>query len=598
MYTLLFGGEKYILNNSYGSKYLENADDEEIPVIYKPLTCCFERNLTEINDDDLKYYIIFWDYLNSEQMFIEGIFEWYCIRKYKDFEIENIKNFIKDLDDEKYGSRYNEIIKLMIRRGWLEKENKLALNGNLECLKYYYSFGNKHHHPCQDIVESGNIECLEYIFDMTNAGEICTGLYTALRLGNLEMIKYIKEKTNRNFDYHSLQTVLVSGNLESIDYVFHGQGYYTDLNFSHCEVLISENHLHVLKHFRVYITDRNILWTAVSYGKLEILKYLLEFLSWFDHYHFMDIKYPDIEVLKYAHGQGCPVNIGFLEAVISIGDLDFLKLLFEKNFKFASSDLLRRAIFCQNLEIVKFLWENGCPRNGCIANYAVYSRNIEILDYLYQNGCYFPENICEIYVGSCFNVNIEIIKYLHSKGFNLNSIVELAFQNGYFEILKFAHQYYPLPEKIRLVQQFVSIECLDYVLKNGSKLDPDDIWDGSPRNLEFLKCITKYGYNIDPKYLETCCTYINLFEEFKYAHQNGCSIYPELYYHASKHKNIECFKYIHEQGVPFPQDICDYSVIHNSFQCLRYAYECGIPITIKLSYRSCLCSEYLRANGF
>jgi hypothetical protein len=119
MPLLQYQERDFKLDKDFGSKLiqgvLEEDPDATVIIYQEPQKEYFSTELESFSDHTLKMYIIFWDYMDSESMFVKGIYEW-LRRGKKDFEIENISLFIQGLEQENYisNSRYNEYIQLLI----------------------------------------------------------------------------------------------------------------------------------------------------------------------------------------------------------------------------------------------------------------------------------------------------------------------------------------------------------------------------------------------------------------------------------------------------------------------------------------------------
>ena len=67
-----------------------------------------------------------------------------------------------------------------------------------------------------------------------------------------------------------------------------------------------------------------------------------------------------------------------------------------------------------NVELLKFLRENGCPWDRFTCYKAAENGHLECLKYAHENGCPWDEFTCS---GAAYGGHLECLKYAHDKGY-------------------------------------------------------------------------------------------------------------------------------------------------------------------------------------
>ena len=104
----------------------------------------------------------------------------------------------------------------------------------------------------------------------------------------------------------------------------------------------------------------------------------------------------------------------------------------------------RKARFCEqmarkgNLELLKYAHENGCPWDRSTCSSAAQNGHLECLKYLHENGCPWDDWTCS---SAAFNGHLECLKYAHEIGCPWGVYTcSNAAENGHLECLKYAHE--------------------------------------------------------------------------------------------------------------------------------------------------------------
>lgn len=90
-----------------------------------------------------------------------------------------------------------------------------------------------------------------------------------------------------------------------------------------------------------------------------------------------------------------------------------------------------------HLELLKYLYENGCPKDAAnIAQKACFSGQIEVLKYVHEQGCLLGPQLCKIAVSMG---SLECLQYLHEKQAQWDAdVIQQAIERGSKECLVYA----------------------------------------------------------------------------------------------------------------------------------------------------------------
>ena len=265
--------------------------------------------------------------------------------------------------DEKYSSMYSN-------KFWKDYAcNLLAKYNNLEGLKYLVNKGYKVDKISFEIaIQYGNFEIFKYLRNTLKniKSNICK---LASYYGHLNILKYAYEHKYK-FGEYSLYNAARNGHLECLKYIHKNGGICAPLTVY---MAVKNGHLNCVKYLyeNGFYFSNDICSTAALYGTLDILIYLKE------------------------KGFLCD-SITLYNAVLN-GNLEIIKYLKEHNFD--PTTLTRelhksaciRASKTRNLDILKYLDENGCPFSNAISIYVLINGNLDVLKYLYEKGAWYRE---------------------------------------------------------------------------------------------------------------------------------------------------------------------------------------------------------------
>ena len=183
---------------------------------------------------------------------------------------------------------------------------------------------------------------------------------------------------------------------------------------------------------RVNSERENALWRFVTNYPDIFDAHVVTKLNGNDIKFFYDVNSESRAAIKRA---GARVPRAF-----EIGDLDTkstiswaLEKCNEEKERFCS-----RVALNGNLDLLKYLHENGCPWDQSTCTCASLVGHLECLQYAHENECPWDEDTCKY---AAEKGHLECLKYLHENGcpWDEDTCSEAA-KNGHIECLKYAHE--------------------------------------------------------------------------------------------------------------------------------------------------------------
>jgi hypothetical protein len=336
---------------------------------------------------------------------------------------------------------------------------RAAFNGNIECLIYLYEKGFPlGKNTCVSAVKGGNFECLKYAHEngCPLKKEECEKEVEESRNLNLECLKYLRENG-------------CSLNNEKI-----------------CKNAIRENNLEVLK----YIHENGFSWDediCDSIFDIDCFKYVFDHMS--------------------GKSTGCPNPKCRSHKNLDADD--------EININEWKKTICKHASY--NIELLKYAHKNGCPWDEKTCSQAAYYQELKCLKYAHENGCPWDENTCS---SAAYYGSLECLEYAHKNGCPWNEkTCENAVYNSSMDLV-YAGDYdgwYSVKKKSKK-----NLECLKYAHKNGCPWDEKACSQAA--YYQELKCLKYARENGCPWDKETCYNGLHWRNNdcFEYAFEKGC----------------------------------------------------------------------------
>lgn len=205
----------------------------------------------------------------------------------------------------------------------------------------------------------------------------------------------------------------------------------------------------------------------------------------------------NLEDLNIHYKDKWGYNFFAIDFAAKNGNLNIVKYLNENGIK-STYNTFDYSIIYGHLKIVKYLYENGLNCTRIALNDAVKNGNFEIIKFLYNNNCHKNFNSDSIYddeFDDDFNIlewtckygNTEIFKFLYDKGEECSlevNIMDMACQYNRLKIVKFLY------EKNEQINKGMTLAC-----RNGHAEIVYFLYDkGESFTNDSIKYIHKNGY--------------------------------------------------------------------------------------------------------
>jgi hypothetical protein len=262
---------------------------------------------------------------------------------------------------------------------------------------------------------------------------------------------------------------------------------------------------------------------AVQTLSEECLKYLIDKgVTWPDGYH------------KW----GYPMET-FAEMLAESGEkIRELKLAIKYQCEL-DENVCAAAAGKNDVYLLKFLHENGCPWDAGTTQRAVDAKAMECLKYAHENGCAWNFHCCSL---AAKHRSTTVLEYLYENGCPTRSdTIYSAAEKKSFECLKFAHEH----------------GCEWHPKTLTRAVVVQDVWNFSKADqiTESVKIL-------------------------QYARERGCPWNDEVAVMATMTGNLPALKWLHENGAPWPAAICKEAINSNQKECLEYIHsqdDCPYP---------------------
>lgn len=238
---------------------------------------------------------------------------------------------------------------------------------------------------------------------------------------------------------------------------------------------------------------------ASKNGYLDMLIYAHKMECYWNKHTFMFAIFGGhLDCVKYLHENRCPKHDLSCEIAVKYGRLDILKFLHENGFKW--NEIIYSYDYdceeCNNFPC-EFLKDYYGEKNHCISILAISSGKLEIVKYLFENGCIFSEIAC---YHAAYEGQLNILIYLRSVGFECDTFTfETAVCNGYFEIVKYLFEN-ECPVNPTILDSAVlrcQNEISKYLYEKGFPLNKNALRIATfSGNIEILKYFREKGNNI------------------------------------------------------------------------------------------------------
>jgi len=269
----------------------------------------------------------------------------------------------------------------------------------------------------------------------------------------------------------------------------------------------------------------NIIFVAISNQYTDLLKLLLpisKLNSISDEYTQQRLcidaaKSNSFEILKYMldlnnrpYWSSTLVS-DVLNSAVRVGNLEMVKWLYSNG---CTSDVFTCANATEqgHLEVLQYLHENGCPLTRFTMYHATIHNKIDILEYLHSNDCPGERDVC---VTAVRNSQFEVLKWFNEKGFSLgNKACEYAVENNRLDVLTWLREIGCDWDSTAYVNAINNdrMDIVQYLHENNcpwsdqvfNHIDRLNIYDVVDKRFEILEWLHKNGHACESGSCEFC----------------------------------------------------------------------------------------------
>lgn len=239
---------------------------------------------------------------------------------------------------------------------------------------------------------------------------------------NLELMQLLCSD-NYPWDDFCATKIAVVGTPECMEFALaHGCPMNTDTISHLFDQINSDNILPMMKvlyeHFHEW-PEKDVFTEACKRGLLAVVQYMFEHSC---PYSSTAYQTESLEIIQYLHEKGVPWTSGAYKVPIMKQNMDAIRFLCENGCpKISPADtpaVMEYAVHDGALPIVTYLHEQGFPWNEDVFNVAIKTWNIDIIRYIKDNGCPWDTTA---YLAVC---------NLPRTAYPLHDICEFLYDNG------------------------------------------------------------------------------------------------------------------------------------------------------------------------
>ncbi|MEM3857783.1 MAG: ankyrin repeat domain-containing protein [Candidatus Micrarchaeaceae archaeon] len=326
--------------------------------------------------------------------------------------IDYLLNLNASIDSAIVGSCKSKNIRLTKYLLSINKQNKIT-----DKIKDAFKFS----------CENGEINIIKLFLNKYKNLDPWCGLLTACKNGHIEIVKFIFNNFNIDFDDQLFFNACESGKLELYKYLKSKFSNFL-INPLDCFILACKSgNIEIVKYFedKVYNIEYGF-YTAISYGHIEVVKYLLNSpkLVMNNYHNINEIIYnPDIEIFKLISNI-VPDNFfnNFELYVDKDTKFEVVKTFIDKGINIDNA--LITAASNNRFDIVKYLINN--VKNTSTLNMALIMASynpegLEMVKYLINHGA---NSLFQSFITAYKNYNLDIADYLSCIDIEIKNIFD------------------------------------------------------------------------------------------------------------------------------------------------------------------------------
>lgn len=347
-----------------------------------------------------------------------------------------------------------------------------AGKGSIECLTYIHSKGGKLDRAVVDAaVDNKSLTCLQYCMQNHCGVEITKyHLESAATNGDLPMLQYLRSKYGEWSD-RVCSYAVQSKSLPCLQYVHANGARWNGRTF---EIAVEGGSMDMVRYLYEHQCPPSdyLCAKAAAGGQLECLIYLKENGYVLSSYACQTAAQNGrLDCLKYALSQGCSVEQYAMQAAAANGHLHILQYCAELQLLERNASLCQTAASNNQMEVLKFLHELGCPLSADHVETTARHGNVKCMEYLFDQNC--PGFKHAAMVAAQYN-QLEILKLLHARGCRWDERdLRAAARHGHLQCLQYLMQQGgPWGKNVCLSAIYGDhFDCFKYVVLQGCPVD-------------------------------------------------------------------------------------------------------------------------------
>ena len=272
-----------------------------------------------------------------------------------------------------------------------------------------------------------------------------------------------------------------------------------------------------------------------------------------------------------------------IDQAVKLGNVEIVRFLFEQGLRFSDKSLLLAA---ENgrLECLQFMIETGAKQTAPAFNTAIQFGRIDCVKYLHGVGK-IASNTTTAMKAACLFNQLEILTFLHEAGYPWHRhCLNAAAETGSLECLQYAvsHSDLPLiPPVINTAAKEGHVDVVKYLLQQNCPSDESLLMyaiEGG--HLSVLTLLHKAGFELNSNVFDAAVVFGQV-EILRYLHSHHCPWDASAMDGAVTHDQVSCVEYLREIGCAWSADTMCLAVYNSNVDMVRYLHAHGCPWSIE-----------------
>lgn len=349
-------------------------------------------------------------------------------------------------------------------------ENKLMIM--LTCKNFYYICRDICPAPrlcfwlyCKKLVDFKHDNILKWAIEHSDETDLQPSIIQSITQGDMNLFDYLIKCGSFNID-----KVFKCAAKHNQIHVFEKLNWECQSIIKLSNIASKYGHLYLIKCLYDHGFDPLSLryGTIIKYGRLDILQ-------WFNanggklkpEMLYKAVEYNQFEIFKWLINEGCEICcINTYKTAKGKGDI--FKWLYSRGFDFDKEDSLICAQIAKygNLELLKQAHERGFVISENAVNAAAKCGHLEVLQWIHNN---IENCINEIVLSNATHYgHLNIVKWYYKCGYpREKDVYKNATANGHFDIVKWLHKKNLIDQSELRVYTSINIENLKWMRENG-----------------------------------------------------------------------------------------------------------------------------------